>query len=569
MRSEEMAAKNAENNQGKVVVVKKQLSEKEIARKKKTQKRIIIGAVVAALLAVIILPRLFAPPILPSVTVTAPRTGSVKETLDTSGTLKSGNEKTYFSPVNAPIKTSNVVLGQGVKKGDQLVAFDTSDLENANKQAELQSAASYYGYQDSVSKGNENAGKYNSSSSQVNSLQAQIDNKQQEIYNIQAAIMAEAEEKQQNAADAAADAAYQLQLLSEESVNLTKILNLITAIVQIEQTSEPEAADEQTEALRNELAAYGGQWSDPTSYQYNITWIQNRQAQIAAEQSSLSSGTGTITGSITSSYDIELQQAQNDLQSLQADLAEQQQIKGSSEAGILSGNQREQLAANNNLTELQAASAEELVEKGREGLKAEFDGIVSKSLVVEGGMATQGLELFTISSSEDVYVEVSVSKYDFEKLELGQKAEITVAGKTYDGEVESINRIATANEKGVPVIGTKVKINNPDEDIYLGVEAKVSILTAEANDVLLVPSEVVNISKEGTFCYVVEDDVIVKKTVETGVSSNDFIEIKSGIDKGATIVTTVTEDVVEGVKVKTREESTTATDADVSEPAQS
>ena len=55
---------------------------------------------------------------------------------------------------------------------------------------------------------------------------------------------------------------------------------------------------------------------------------------------------------------------------------------------------------------------------------------------------------------------------------------------------------------------------------------------ASVNDAVVLPTEVVNIGKKGSFCYVLEDGVIVRKNIETGLSSDDSVEILSGILEG-------------------------------------
>ena len=65
---------------------------------------------------------------------------------------------------------------------------------------------------------------------------------------------------------------------------------------------------------------------------------------------------------------------------------------------------------------------------------------------------------------------IEVTKYDLPKIEIGQKVDVTIAGKEYEGEVSKINK-AAANSQGTPVVGAEVHIKNPDEDIFLGVEA--------------------------------------------------------------------------------------------------
>ena len=84
-------------------------------------------------------------------------------------------------------------------------------------------------------------------------------------------------------------------------------------------------------------------------------------------------------------------------------------------------------------------------------------------------------------------MEMSITKYDLEKLQEGQTAAITLAGHEYTGTVTSLSRIAQTNAKGTPVITAEIKIDNPDENIYLGLEATVTVNGQEAKDVLVVP----------------------------------------------------------------------------------
>lgn len=189
-----------------------------------------------------------------------------------------------------------------------------------------------------------------------------------------------------------------------------------------------------------------------------------------------------------------------------------------------------------NLSELESKNLQELLEEGRKGIRAEFKGVISDSKVTQGAEVTQGMELFTLQSTDDVCVDANISKYDFDKVREGQKAAITLGDKKYKGTVKKVSKIAIPNEKGTPLIGVEVHIDNPDDGIFIGVEAKVTIEAAEAKDVTVLPLEVVNIGKDGSFCYVVEDGVITKKNIETGVSSDSHVEVKSGLEVGDQVI---------------------------------
>ena len=237
-------------------------------------------------------------------------------------------------------------------------------------------------------------------------------------------------------------------------------------------------------------------------------------ADVSASASSSTDDTAVTAD--TTALENELEKASNNLAELQSELSSKE--------------------ITNNLSELDQMSAQELVEAAKKGIKADFNGVVTKVSVVEGATATQGMELFTLQNTDKVDVNVNVSKYDYDKVKEGQSADITIAGKIYEGEVTSISHVATQNEKGASLISADIRIKNPDENIFLGVDAKVTIHAEEADNVVVLPSEVVNIGKEGSFCYVLENGVITKKDITTGISSDEYVEVLDGIKEGDEVI---------------------------------
>ncbi len=175
---------------------------------------------------------------------------------------------------------------------------------------------------------------------------------------------------------------------------------------------------------------------------------------------------------------------------------------------------------------------------------------------VSGGPAAKGGSLFTVASNEDVIVDMSVTRFDLEKLEVGQSAEISLAGKTYTGEVSKLSRLAAENSKGTPVVSAEIHIDNPDDNIYLGLEAKVIISGRKVENVIVVPVEAVNTGMDGSFCYVVDENgVVVRRDVVTGLASSMEIEIQSGLNAGDKVIRNTTGMMLEeGMRVTPMEE---------------
>lgn len=481
-------------------------------------------------------------------------TGDVTEIVETNGTVVSGQQKVIFSPVNANVETADFQVGDLVKAGDKLVTFDLKDLEEQNQKAELTVRANELGYQDSVAKSNEAESRQADARNQVANLQAQVDAKTQEIQDLTNALAGEAN------AQAAANQ-QEAETISAQIMEVQQQLDAAIKELEEAQKAVDQAANAQQKAQVNFEAAAAAAESDPeglekakkelnqankdfTSAKNTCDKIQETvdslQEQIEVLQGSLSAiGTEAVTDS---DLQQRLQTAQSELAELKGNL-ESQKAVAESESGALSSAAREQMLTNNNLAELESKSLEELIEEGRKGITADFNGVISDKQVMEGALVSQGMQLFTLQSIDDVNVEVTLSKNVFDKVKEGQIAEITLAGQTYQGTVKKISRIASTGAAGsnqaavasASVMAT-VQINNPDDNIFLGVDAKVKIQAAEAKNVIILPTEAVNIGKDGTFCWVNEDGVMKKRSITTGVTSDECAEITQGIDEGEQVI---------------------------------
>ena len=70
----------------------------------------------------------------------------------------------------------------------------------------------------------------------------------------------------------------------------------------------------------------------------------------------------------------------------------------------------------------------------------------------------------------------------------------------------------------------------------LGQRWMVKIYAEKAEDVVTLPAGVVNIGKDGSFCYVLKDGVITKQDITTGISSDEYVEVLDGIKEGDEVI---------------------------------
>ena len=433
-------------------------------QQKKKRKKRIIGGVIAAALVLFIVSRVLTPAALPMVMVRSAEKGTVKQTIDTSGTVKTEQQKTYFSPLAAKVEVCKVQEGDAVEAGQVLLTYDAQDLENRKKEAALQNDEAYYGYQNTMDKNSKDTSEYSRSSHDVEILEQQVENAKAEVRALK-------------------------QYLTDMGCFLR------------------EAQNDNHKNLTEE-------------YQAKIDQATN---QLAVKE--------------------------EELAEFQSDLSEQKGIKNSTESTMMTADAKKQAEASKELQALKSAEVTDAVAQVGDGIKADFAGIVTGVKPVDGSNVENGGELFTVSSIEKVCVDVSFSKSDLEKIEEGQKAVVTIAGKQYEGTVTRISRAAAKNEKGASIIQGEIHIDNPDADLYLGVDARVMVEGNKAENVVMIPVEAINIGKDGSFVYVVTDGMVQKRMVTAGISSDEYTEIKKGLEVGEQVIISVDAGIEEGMAV--------------------
>ncbi|HJD13098.1 MAG TPA: efflux RND transporter periplasmic adaptor subunit [Candidatus Ruminococcus avistercoris] len=479
--------------------------------------------------------------------------GNVAEELDATGTVESRNKKVFFSPVNATVKKLNFEAGDSVRKGQQLVTYDLEDLEKENQKALLNVKSGRLDLEDAVNQSEEALEKQSEAKANVQTLEGQVDEWQQYVYDLQAAI-------QQRTTDAQNQAAAQASASAQEAAEAAQ--KAYQQQLKEYQESEKKLRDIRDKALtaynqaKNEYDMAMETWKKNASEPNQEALLEKEKARTQAELAykaaqeaygqltppdmeglTGAAGSADLSGASADTSDLqrELDSASATLAELQSELASEKAVAEADPAS-LSKEAKEKMEVANNLTELEAKSVEELIEEGKKGIQAEFNGVISDCQVAQGAAVTQGMQLFTLESTEEVSVNISVSKYDYEVLKEGQKATIEMGDSTYEGTLVKINRVAIPNAEGTPMIGAEVRIDNPDENIFIGVEAKVTVHAEQAKGVPVVPVEAVNIGKSGSFCYVLRDGVIEKQEVQTGISSDTMVEIKSGLKAGDQVI---------------------------------
>lgn len=431
-----------------------------------------------------------------------PHKGDIEEIVSAGGVVETEELKVYFSPINGEIMDITVEPGDVVKAGDLLVSFNAEAMEDGLEQARLQYLSGNSTYNGSLADGSDAQKKLAEANSKLTILEAQITE--------QKAYVKAMHEQLQKVQTERSDA------YEEKSMELQKLM------IELQKNPLDNA---------NAIAQLQIQMQDN---QYAASKVNRTEDLIAYEKS--------------------IEAEEEKLAELEREKAEMEAQKQSAEMGTLTDFQKENLSATEQLNLMNYENAQEAYELAKQGVVADFDGVITEVMVQDGMPVGESTHLFSLANSNAVKVSFTVGKYDLERIEVGQKADIEVSGNMYIGSVTKINKMAQATASGSAQVGVQIHIDNPDDRIYLGLDAKIKIHADEAKDVLLVPINVLNADKEGDFVYVEENGIVVRKNIVTGISTTEFIEVKEGLTAEDNIITSSILPLEEGMAVMNQSE---------------
>lgn len=440
------------------------------------------------------------------VEVVMPETGSVEDIVSVSGIVESEEVKTYFAPVTGQLLEVSVGAGDVVKAGDMLITYNMEEMEEILEQARLQYISGNNSYNGSLADSTDAQQKLKEADTTLPLLEKQI--KDQKAYI--KAMYEQLTKVQTERANA----------FAEKDLEMQK--NLI--VLQKDPLENAEAIEQLQLAMQ--------------SNQYAAQKVNSTEDLVAYQKS--------------------IEAEEEKLAEYERKKAEMEAQKQTAELGIMTDYQKDNLSVSEQLNLMTYENAQEDFATAQKGIAAEFEGIVTEVAAIDGMPVAESTQLLTVANSNKVKISFSVGKYELAKIAVGMSAEIEISGNTYFGTITKINRMATVNSaSGSAQVGAEIHIDNPDDNIYLGLDAKVKIHADKAENVLLIPVMALNADKAGDFVYVEENGIVVRKDIVTGISTAEYIEVKEGLSSEDKVIISSVMTLEEGMAVLNMSEMVT------------
>ena len=204
------------------------------------------------------------------------------------------------------------------------------------------------------------------------------------------------------------------------------------------------------------------------------------------------------------------------------------------------GSEIQYLQAKTNYEAQMKAVAQMKAQLAKTIVRAPFSGIIDEVITDKGQVVGPGQQLMRIVNLSDMYVSANIPESFIGKIKVGAIVDVQVKsiGKTYQGRVRQVGNYINPNNRNFSI---EVAVPNKDNLLRPNQVAVLKIEDYKKPNAILVPESIVTENAAGEkILYTVDvaskEPKAVKKTITIGLTSGSNIEVKSGLNKGETII---------------------------------
>lgn len=186
----------------------------------------------------------------------------------------------------------------------------------------------------------------------------------------------------------------------------------------------------------------------------------------------------------------------------------------------------------------QAQSAVDMAESQVENsvIRSPIDGKVSVCNVKVGELTSSAMQSYTIINSGYMTAEINVPEDVQAKLSKGQTLKIKagVSGeRSYNGTIDTV---APAADSRTGFYKVKILLDNKNGELLPGTFVKAVVPFEKKEGIFTVPGGAV-VSENGIeYLYVVSEGTVVRKIINTGISTESAVEVQGDLKEGEEII---------------------------------
>lgn len=177
------------------------------------------------------------------------------------------------------------------------------------------------------------------------------------------------------------------------------------------------------------------------------------------------------------------------------------------------------------------------VQISKRTVNAPFSGLLGLKQVSEGSYLSPGEEIVNLVSTNPINIEFSVPERYSLSIDRGTKVKFKL-----DGTNEEYSATVIAKEPNIDPTTRTLKLKasapNPGGRILPGAFANVTVNLQRFGNAIMIPTEAVIPELGGKKVFVYRNGKAESVLVETGIRSEEMIQVLSGLENGDTVITT-------------------------------
>ncbi len=162
----------------------------------------------------------------------------------------------------------------------------------------------------------------------------------------------------------------------------------------------------------------------------------------------------------------------------------------------------------------------------------------------------QGGAIFAVAQIDVLRILVSVPEGYATSIKPGMQAKVFLQERKGTPVSGTVARFASSLDPNTRTMITEVDVKNGDRSLYPGMYTVVTFEQIRGESPLAVPGDAVIVRNDLTAVATVQNNTVHIQPVQIGRDYGPSVEITSGLKNGDTVITTVTDGVREGAKVR-------------------
>lgn len=170
-------------------------------------------------------------------------------------------------------------------------------------------------------------------------------------------------------------------------------------------------------------------------------------------------------------------------------------------------------------------------------IRAPINGVIAERYIKRGNTIDVGEPVFRVTGLDPLVAYLHVPEREYRSIKAGQPVDIQIDALPGDPIVAAVSRVSPIVDPQTGTFKITIEVTDENRRIKPGMFGRMSVVYDVHENALQIPRSAIVEESDSLSVFVVEDGRAVRKTVTTGYGNRGMIEIISGIEESAHVVT--------------------------------